>query len=392
LGRGRTIVRAAWGKFYDTLAGMADFYVSGIASPPFASLMQLNAPTPMTLANPLVSVTPDVNPFPPGLTVIGWGTDFQTPYAYHDNIGVQQQLGRDVVVEAGYVGTRGKHLPILLEINPGVYTPGQTTRGARTYPAYSLIRPTFSDAESWYDALQTSAQLRSWRGVSALASYTFGHAIDQRSATNLNTEWRPMLPVVQGDQASIDAALRRETGDATFDVRHRFVLSFSYEIPALAGRRAFARGLLGGWSLHGIFQAQTGFPVDVTEGANTDIRYMTARPDLICDPNHGPKTTSEWFDTSCFSRRTLAETGERPGNLGRNVVRGPGFSRTDLSLVKDIPLVAHRSLQLRLEAFDVFNQTRFDQPGATVGTATFGRITATADDNRIVQLGVKYTF
>jgi hypothetical protein len=63
-----------------------------------------------------------------------------------------------------------------------------------------------------------------------------------------------------------------------------------------------------------------------------------------------------------------------------------------LSLVKDIPLVARRSLQLRLEAFDVFNQTRFDQPGATIGTATFGRITATADDNRIVQLGVKYTF
>jgi hypothetical protein len=391
-GKGRTSVRAAWGRFYDTLAGQADFYQSTAVAPPFTPNITLTSPAPITLADPFAALSGPPNLFPPNLTVIGWGTDFQTPYAYHFNVGVQQQIGRDLGVEVGYVGSRGKHLPIFIEINPGVYQPGQTTRGPRVFPSYAIVRPTFSAAESWYDALQTSVRLRPVRGLNFLGAYTWSHAVDHMSAVNLGIEWRPMLPAVQSDESSVEGVLAHEKGDALFDVRHRFVFSFGYEGPTFSNQGALVGVLFGNWQLNGIFQAQTGFPVDVSEGANLDIRYLTARPDVTCDPNHGPKTTAEWFDTSCFVRRTLAETGERPGNLRRNAVRGPGFVRTDLSLLKNIELARQQRIQLRIEAFNVFNQAQLDQPGYTVGTAAFGKITTTAGDNRIIQLGIKYTF
>jgi hypothetical protein len=390
-GRGRTSVRAAWGIFYDALAGQGDFFQSGVLSPPFTPLVELNTPTPITLANPLGAVAGGTRLFPPNLTVIGWGNDFQSPYAHHYNLTVQQQVGSNLGVEVGYVGSRGKHLPIFMEINPGVYVPGQTTRGARLMPAFSLLRPTFSEAESWYDALQASARLRPTRGLNFLASYTWSHTIDHVSGLNIGGETRPVLPVVQGDEASLDAALAFEKGDALFDVRHRFVFSFGYELPRLEDRGAFVRNALGGWQLNGIFQAQTGFPLAVNEGANLDIRHLTARPDVTCDPNDGPRTSAQWFNTSCFARRSLAESGQRPGNAGRNTVRGPGFNRTDLSLFKEFAVRKGHALQLRVEAFNLFNQVRFGQPAGTIGTATFGQITS-ADDGRIVQLGVKYIF
>jgi hypothetical protein len=241
-----------------------------------------------------------------------------------------------------------------------------------------------------YDAVEfrTQGELGSFN---FLASYTWSHAIDHVSGLNIGGELRPILPVVQGDDASIEAALAREKGDAFFDVRHRFVFSFGAELPRLSDKPAFVRAVAGGWQLNGIFQWQTGFPLTVTEGANLDIRFMSSRPDVVCDPNEGPKTSIQWFDTSCFVRRSLAETGVRPGNEGRNIVRGPGFNRTDLSLFKNVGLFRSHTLQLRVEAFNLFNQVRFGQPSGTIGTATFGTILS-ADDGRIIQLGVKYSF
>ncbi len=390
-GRGRTSVRAAWGIFYDTVPGQGDLFQSGVLSPPFTPLVELNTPTPITLADPFRAVAGGPTLFPRSLTIIGWGTDYQTPYAFHYNLGVQHQLANNLGLELGYVGTRGKHLPIFIEINPGVYAPGQTTQGARIFaPAYALLRPTFSSAESWYDALQTSLRLRPTRGLNFLASYTWGHAVDQVSGLNIGGEARPVLPVVQGDEAGVEAALAQEKGDALFDVRHRFVFSFGYELPKLGDKGGFAKHVLGGWQLNGIFQWQTGFPLTVLDPTLT-IRFLTNRPDVTCDPNDGPKTTAQWFNTRCFTRRTLPQTGERPSNQGRNTVRGPGFNRTDLSLFKNFALGGPHTLQLRVEAFNLFNQERFAQPGFQIGTPTFGQITS-AEDGRIIQLGIKYSF
>ncbi len=234
--------------------------------------------------------------------------------------------------------------------------------------------------------------MRPSHGLNFLAAYTWSHAIDHVSGLNIGGELRPAPPRGAGRPGERRCRPRAREGDALFDVRHRFVLSFGYELPKLRDKSALVRGVLGGWQVNGIFQAQTGFPLTVTEGANLDIRYMSARPDVVCDPNDGPKTTAQWFDTSCFLRRTVAQTAERPGDEGRNTIRGPGFSRTDLSLFKNFEFGGRHQVQFRVEAFNLFNQTRLGQPGSTIGTATFGIITATADDNRIVQLGIKYSF
>ena len=390
-GDGKTSVRSAFGMFYDALAGQGDFFQSGVLSPPFTPLVELNTPTPITLADPLAAVAGPPNPFPAALTIIGWGDQFTSPFAYHFNAGVQRQLRGKLGAEVAYVGSRGHHLPMFIEINPGVFAPGQTTRGARIMPAFALVRPTFSVARSWYDSLQTSVRMLPSHGLNFLASYTLAKTIDHVSGLNIGGESRPVLPVTQGDQASIDRALAFEKGPALFDARHRFVVSFGYELPELADQPAIIRAIAGGWQANGIFQAQSGFPLTVTQGGVLDIRYLTSRPDVTCDPNNGPKTPAQYFDTSCFTALTLAQTGERPGNGGRNTVRGPGFQRTDLSIFKNFMLPRRQRLQLRIESFNVFDQARFAQPNGTFGSVTFGQITS-ADDGRIVQLAVKYTF
>jgi outer membrane receptor protein involved in Fe transport len=390
-GDGRTSVRAAFGIFYDALAGQGDFFQSGVLSPPFTPLVELNTPTSITLADPLAAVAGPPNPFPPALTIIGWGTDFASPYAQHVNAGIQRQVFGRIGAEVAYVGSRGHHLPIFMEINPGVYTPGQTARGARVMPAFALVRPTFPVARSWYDSLQTSLRMLPTRGLNFLASYTFGKTTDHVSGLNIGGEARPVLPVTQGDEASIERALGFEKGPALFDARHRVVVSFGYELPSLDQSAAMLRHVAGGWQVNGIYQAQTGFPLTVTQGAVLDIRYLTSRPDMTCDANDGPKTTAQWFNTSCFAALSLAQTGERPGNAGRNTVRGPGFQRTDLSIFKNFDFAAHHRIQVRVEGFNIFNQARLGQPNGTFGSATFGQIT-TAEDGRVIQLGVKYVF
>ena len=390
-GDGRTSVRAAFGMFYDALAGQGDFFQSGVLSPPFTPLIELNTPTPITLADPLAAVAGPPNPFPPALTIIGWGNAFRSPYAYHFNAGVQRQLMSRLGAEVSYVGSRGHNLPIFMEVNPGVFVPGQTTRGARVMPAFALVRPTFPVAKSWYDSLQASLRMLQTRGLNFLASYTLGKTTDHVSGLNIGGEARPVLPVVQGDEASINRALEFEKGPALFDARHRFVLSFGYALPDLESNSPIVRAVAGGWQLNGIYQAQTGFPLTVTQGTVLDIRYMTSRPDVTCDPNDGPKTTAQYFDTSCFRVLSLAETGQRPGNAGRNSVRGPGFQRTDLSVFKNFDFAGRHRIQVRVEGFNIWNQPRFGQPNGTIGTAPFGQITS-AEDGRIVQLGIKYIF
>jgi hypothetical protein len=397
-GDSTTVVRAAWGLFYDTLAAQGDFFQNGTLAPPFQPLTEVNyaaaSPVPRFQA-PLAGVTGGPAGFPRGLIFIGSGPTFRTPVAQHYHVSLQRELARTVGVEVAYVGSRARDLPMFVEVNPTTRTAGQASPGPRLLPAYSLVRPTMPIARAWYDSLQASARVRRWRGLTALASYTWGHAIDHVSGLNIGGEPRPMLPVslddlVAGEGPTVDAMLARERGDALFDVRHRVVVSANYLLPEFAGRGALLRHALGGWSVNAIVQAQTGFALTVTEPVDVALQSLTNRPDVTCDPNAAaPRTTARWFDTGCFSQLTRAANPGQTGNAGRGIVRGPGFARTDLSLVRTLALPRAHRVELRVEVFNLFDQDRLGNPGLSIGTPLFGVITS-ADDGRIVQLGVRY--
>src|SRR5579864_6463248 len=396
IGDGRTSIRTAWGLFYDSIPGQGDFFQNGTLAPPFQPLTQVDFPVKVTgpsFANPLQGVSGAGTPFPAGLIFIGWGPDFTTPVVQQYNLSVQRQVASLWGIEAGYVGSYGDHLPIFIEVNPTIpiLTPTPAI-GARVFPAYSLVRPTFSVAKSWYNAFQSSLRMRPAHGFNMLASYTWSHAIDDVSGLNIGGESRPMLPVTIGDSASFDQALAREKGSALFDVRHRFVLSFGYELPSLSKRNLATRLLVGGWQLNGIVQAQTGFPLTVIEPNNVSLTSLTNRPNLVCNPNNGGAgTTTQFFNTACFQRLTLPANAGQIGNEGRDVVKGPGFSQTDLSLFKNFAIRESMQAQFRIDAFNALNHARFFPPGNTIGTPTFGAIIQAAD-GRVFQMAAKFSF
>jgi hypothetical protein len=130
----------------------------------------------------------------------------------------------------------------------------------------------------------------------------------------------------------------------------------------------------------------------VTEPNNVSLTSLSNRPNLLSNPNDGaPHTVAQYFNTSAIQRLTLASNAGQIGNEGRDVVRGPGFNQADLSLFKNFPIAESRQIQFRIEAFNTFNHPHFYQPGAALGSPTFGAITSAAD-GRITQLAVKYTF
>jgi hypothetical protein len=394
-GNGRTSIRAAWGLFYDTVPGQGDFFQNGTLAPPFQPLTEVNFPLQATapaFANPLIGATSG-NGFPSGLTFIGWGTKFTTPVVTHYNLTLQQQIGEHWGLEAGYVASNGDHLPIFMEVNPTtpVLTP-QVAIGARKFPAFGLVRPTFSVAKSWYNSLQTSLRLRPWHGLYGQAAYTWSHSDDHVSGLNIGGESRPILPVTIGNDATFDQALAREKGASLFDVRLSVVLAFGYQLPQFESAGRAVRFAAGGWQFNGIVQVQTGFPFTVTEPNNVSLTSLSNRPNLLSNPNDGaPHTVAQYFNTSAIQRLTLASNAGQIGNEGRDVVRGPGFNQADLSLFKNFPIAESRQIQFRIEAFNTFNHPHFYQPGAALGSPTFGAITSAAD-GRITQLAVKYTF
>jgi hypothetical protein len=266
------------------------------------------------------------------------------------------------------------------------------------FSQFGLTRPTFYAGRSWYDALQTSWQLRNWHQLHATAAYTWSHSFDELSGLNLG-EPRPVLAATIGDQASIEAAARREKGNALFDIRQRFVASLVYQLPSPAGHFVAERSLLGNWKFDAICQVQSGSPVTVTN-ATTTAQSLTFRPNMPGNPNHGAPhqvgAGNKWFNTSAFAL-PATPGGEidnsQSGSETRGSVRGPDFTSTDVALIKSLPLFNQRSIELRFEGFNIFNTPHFAQPNATFGSSAFGSITSTVGgDQRLIQLGGKFNF
>jgi hypothetical protein len=203
------------------------------------------------------------------------------------------------------------------------------------------------------------------------ASYTWSKSLDYNSLSTQGI-------VVQN---SYDP--RGDRGPSDYDARQRFVVSMIYDLPWRGNR------LADGWQLATIVQSQSGSPVNIVV-SNSTVNGVagTLRPD-VTGPIHITGSVERWFDTSVFTPVA------RFGNLGRNVITGPGFQNTDFSVIKTTKLTERIRAQLRAEFFDLFNHPNFGPPGNVVGTPSFGRITNTrfptgeSGSSRQVQFALK---
>jgi outer membrane receptor protein involved in Fe transport len=367
---GKTSVRAAY-------AILTDQPVTNVVTP-----LTSNPPlaTPLTFSGPITFANAVVTAGLAGLAPNNVDPGFNNAYVQSWNLNIQREVAKDLGVTIGYFGSKGTHLRISRNLN-------QPINGVRPIPtvsASSPIRPGASlnnivqiegTGNSSYNALWLTASKRLSRGLQFNASYTFSKSIDYNS---LNS---------QGIVVQDSYNLRGSRGLSDFDARHRFVISGLYELP-LRGNQ-----LVEGWQLSTIVQSQSGNPVNiVVNNAAFTGTNNTVRPD-VTGPIEILGTPNRWFDTSPF----VVPVG-RFGNLGRNVVIGPGFNNTDFSVIKRTKLTESQLIEFRWEVFDLFNHANFGQPGRVVGTANFGQITNTrfptgdSGSSRQMQFALKYKF
>ena len=365
----RTVVRAAHAWAVDEPSTTA--VRSTTANPPFATPLTASGVIPLDTALERTQAT--------GLSPVTVDPAFRNASLRSWNVNVQRQLAGNLAMMAGYFGSRGKNLRISRNLN-------QPVNGVRPFAALSsasAIRPgsplgnitqVESTGFSSYNALWVSLNRRLSRGLHFDTSYTWSKSLDTNS---LNSS----LFAVQD---SYDIA--NQYGPSDFDAPHRFVLNATYALPFTG------HVLTRGWQIATIVQWQSGNPVNiVTSNSTLNGVPNTVRPDL-----GGPidiiGSVDQWFDPAVFV------AVDRFGNLGRNVVRGPGFRNTDLSVMKTVRLGGAVRMQLRADIFDLFNQANLGPPGNVVGSPTFGRITRTrfptgeAGSSRQIQLALKLAF
>jgi hypothetical protein len=411
-GNGKTAIRGGYGIAYDsTLVGILEQDI--FANPPFLQSVTISNTRleNATAAAPSISANP--------ITLRGSPYQSAIPYVQSYSLDVQQQFAKDMIFAVGYYGNLGRHLLGIVDLNqpiPGklvicggipltggtcaatATTPavpgGPSINSVRPYQGYGPINTVLPIMTSNYNSLQTSLQ-KKFKGQSQITfNYTFSKG----------------LTTAQTDRSSAPQnvyCIHCDYGPSQLDRRHIFNANFVYELPWYSTQQGVVGHLLGGWQTSGIAYIYTGLPLTVTtsgldpagQGYNLSASSVSGRPDLIGN-TIGPRGTDlstigpTWFNTAAFANVCPAAgwcANPRPGTSGRGVVYGPGFSRLDLSLFKNIKITEQVKLQFRTEAFNVFNHTNPNAVSTTLGSSTFGHIT-TYRDPREMQFGLKLSF
>ncbi|HEU0120522.1 MAG TPA: carboxypeptidase regulatory-like domain-containing protein [Bryobacteraceae bacterium] len=396
-GAGLWAIRAGYGIFYDPFSNGANVAATfAVSAVPWVQFNQKSGN--VNFQNPYAGgPAPVANTFASPTTMLGMDPTARPPYAQDWNLSVQRALHKDYVLEVRYVGTKGTRLPRTVERNPSVYAPGATSGNAdrrrinadcpsdggpcRLATAATLIY----GLNSSYNAAQVSLSHRYAAGFAFNLSYWYSKSIDYLSGMNLNLTSAQAL-AGENDMAQNPFNLAAERGLSLFDARHRFVASGLWELPF-------------GLQLNGIMTTNAGTPFTVYDTANVALQatsppisgYAASRPDLIGDPNSGPRTVETWLSRAPFRRLSAATEAGNFGNAGRNIARGPGLINVDISLLKNFRIHESVRLQFRAEAFNVANHANFGLPIADLASPNFGRILS-AGQARLVQFGLKVIF
>jgi outer membrane receptor protein involved in Fe transport len=379
----KTVVRAAYAIMTDqpTLG-----LVSGLAAnPPFAFPVSYSPTTAVpfvTLGNAFSSAGGIVSP-------ASIAHNYKDAYVSEYNLNIQQQFGGDFAVMAGYFGSKGTDLNIERNYN-------QLVNGARPIAALSASSPIDpglalgnilvyeSVGNSNYNGLWVTAAKRFAKGLQFNAAYTWSHSIDDNSRN------------VQGLVIQDSNNVRGDRGNSDFDTRQRIVLNSVYDLPFKGNR------FKAGWELALIEQSQTGSPLNFHTSNAAFTGSALLRPNVTGPVVTGftPATNGSATSITYIQNPSVfVNQGNAFGDLGRNAVSGPGFSNLDFAVVKNTNVTERFKLQVRADAFDIFNQVNFANPTLTVGSSTLGLITTgtrfPAGDggtSRQMQLAMKLIF
>jgi hypothetical protein len=438
-GPGKTSVRASFGMFYTAIEALTIGVMA--ANAPYGTTY--TSPAPPLFATPFVTAAsgqPLGQVFPVALAPLNssakhpddsihWAqfepitglpnylTTNRIPYTEEYMLSLERELGANTVLSLNYVGTQAHRLLVIEEANPGDpslclflsnpanLAPGQTPCGpfgedtvytTSTGTVYQGTReplgPNFGSnanqatiGNSNYNAFQVTLRHTSKR-LNVLAGYTYSKSQDQSS--NLGEEVNPLDP-------ALSKAL------SAFDVKHNFVVSYTYQIPLERFFRASNRWTQG-WELSGITRFSSGLPVTLINFGDNSLlgsepnginNFGVDEPDYSGGPldlNQNPRNRNSYFNTAQFSENALGT----PGTSKRRFFYGPGMDDYDTALVKNMRLAESKSLQFRIEAFNIFNHAQFFGPQSVDGnisSSTFGQVVS-AQPPRLVQLAAKFNF
>ena len=235
-----------------------------------------------------------------------------------------------------------------------------------------------------------------------LVSYTLSKTLDDVSSFNI-TGSASQSVAGENDLAQNPFDVKSEYGRSMFDARHRFVLSYQWNLPWFSHPDRWYGYVLGNWMVNGITTAMSNTPFTVYDSNNPSLQgsapeisgFFSSRDNQIGDPNSGVcpvsgaavRTPDCWFNTGVFATPAPGQFG----NVGRNTLKGPAYQQWDFSAIKTIPIHERLNLQFRAELFNIFNNVNFSLPNNDSASSNFGAIT-TAQPGRIVQLALKLSF
>ena len=446
-GPGHTSIRVGAGLYYTSVEDLSQFLevgdppyglYYGSSSPPLleapyivrSSGVGVGQRFPLPFPSTNVSPSNPDNNFPWGqVEPLSYDWSFNNknklPYSEHYELSIQRQIGANTVTTISYVGNQGHRLVSGVEANPsnqalclflsqqsnlapnsappcgpfsetpqfsydpttgvGSSTPWVTTSG-QVIPAVRPLGPLFDTnplmstlANSRYNSLQAGLTHRAG-SLTVGAGYTYSKCMD--NASGLQDSTYPFDP-------------RRSIAFCNFDVNHSFVLSYDWVLPfdKFIGT-GWAKGFASGWTLSGITRFATGLPISLSESDDNSLIGANAAPvdvpnfsggKVLADTN--PRQGQPYFNTALFS---LEQVGQF-GNSRRRFFHGPGLNNWDMTLAKVTKITERKELELRLEAFNLFNHAQFFNPNGGINSSSFGMVTA-ARDPRILQLGARFSF
>lgn len=401
-GDGRTALRAGYGLYFNT--NNHQNLIVTVTNPPFT-------PRPV-IVNPTFPSPPFNRASAISMRPVQF--DLDNPRVHIYNVNMQRELWGRTAVTVGYAGSRGQHLLRSGDVN--LARPTGTTADGRPFvaagtprvnTAFSTIELKSSDGDSWYNALIFEVRRRFFQGLSLQSAYTLSKSEDTTQASTFFSDGTngttSALPEIIPDY---------NRGLSDFDVRHNWVMNFTYALPFAKSLTGVPGAIFGGWNVSGIWTMRSGQPLTAFVTTNRSRSQWNPsrgpgigqdRPDYA--PGYGPDNAvlgrpEQWFDPAAF----VLQPAGTFGTTGRGDFIGPNLRTLDLSLTKTTswaPLGGGGRLELRLEAFNILNRANFGVPElrAFAGTrdgepalATFGRISNTVTSARQIQVGIRATF